>query len=234
MATLWLGIDVDGTIAEGEEILPWTRAVLRQAREAGVFVILASGRRPEYLQRISQECGLLSPLVALDGALVEGVDGEVVSRLPMADEDVAALAAAAHRLGLTVVKIGDRDECLKVVVSGAPQRLDQLVTVQRWPRMRRVNQFVGSNEWVRADCSKGHGFDALCARYGRPDQLIVFGNDWNDREMFEVADFAYVLPSAPTKLQAMADQVLPPIQQEPVARVIVDLLTRRARWRQDS
>ncbi len=231
MGTLWFGIDVDGTLTESEGIPKQTQIVLARARQAGACVILASGRRPGYLWRLSQACGLDSPIVALDGAWVEAADGTVVARVPIDADALAMLEVAATALGLKTTKIGEPNLYCKVIVSGPRRSLDQLAENQDSSRIRLVNQFPSAAEWVHAGCSKGSGFEALFTRYGRPDQLIAFGNDWNDREMFELADRAYALPSAPQALQAVADEVLAPIATEPVARVIENLLGGRERLR---
>ena len=225
MGALWFGVDVDGTISGIAGIPERTKAVLRRARARGAWVILASGRRPDYLRAISRECGLCSPIVSLDGAWLESADGQWVAKAAIDAEAVSLLEDASGSLGLAMTKIDDHGQILKCLVSGAESALSQLTTrAQAWPGLRLVNRFPTVTEWVRGGLSKGLALTQLSHQYGRPDCLIVFGNDWNDREMFEIADVAYALPTAPLAVQAAADRVLAPIETEPVAQVIEEIL----------
>ena len=42
-----LALDLDGTLAENDQVAPETVHHLRMAKEAGFILILATGRRPE-------------------------------------------------------------------------------------------------------------------------------------------------------------------------------------------
>ena len=229
MATVWLATDLDGTISGAQGIAPGTASMLTKASQAGIWVILASGRRPEHVRQIGQQLHLHAPFIALDGALVEVPGQKVFRTCPMDARDVDALCATAEDLGLKPHRIGEHGADFKVVLTGPLEKLEKLfhMGASAWPRLREVNRFARQAEWVRADCSKGRALVDLSLCYGRPDRIIAFGNDWNDREMFEVADLAYALPSAPAPLQALADQVLGPVEEEPVAQIIASLLHSR-------
>lgn len=230
MATIWLATDLDGTISGARGIAPGTASMLTKAGQAGIWVILASGRRPKHVRQIGQQLRLHAPFIALDGALVEVPGQKVFRTSPMDARDVDALCTSAEDLGLELYRIAEGGASFKVVLTGPLEKLEKLCKMgaSAWPRLREVNRFADQAEWIRADCSKGRALVELSLRYGRPDRIIAFGNDWNDREMFEVADLAYALPSAPDGLKALAHQVLGPIEEEPVAQVIALLLNSLA------
>lgn len=219
----WLAVDVDGTIADGHGV-PWlTRQVLGSARKAGAWVILASGRRPSYLRALAATCRLESPLVALDGAWVEDASGVLFSRTTISATQLDALERVAWHYGLQVFPVTEQDCCLKVLLVGEADASSAAVASLPMGT-RAVNRFLRQTEIVAERVSKGYGFLRLFERYGRPRRMVAFGNDWNDREMFEVADTAYALPSAPPAVQALADAVLEPIATQPVARMVDHLI----------
>ncbi|MHB8897974.1 MAG: HAD family hydrolase [Thermoguttaceae bacterium] len=67
-----LAVDVDGTLVSQEEVLtPATRDALIRAGEAGIHVILATGRRYSRTLHLVEPLGIEVPLVTASGALVK-------------------------------------------------------------------------------------------------------------------------------------------------------------------
>ncbi len=67
-----LAIDIDGTlVSPKEELAPVTREALARAGEAGIQVVLATGRRYGRTLHLIEPLGLRVPLVAAGGALVK-------------------------------------------------------------------------------------------------------------------------------------------------------------------
>ena len=65
-------IDLDGTLlGPDKQISPANRAAVRALQEAGVRVLLASGRRHENMIRFHRELGLEGPIISAQGALVK-------------------------------------------------------------------------------------------------------------------------------------------------------------------
>jgi Cof subfamily protein (haloacid dehalogenase superfamily) len=66
-----IAIDVDGTLVTKRQILtPATAKFLRALQDKGHIVVLASGRPYRSLAPFYEECGLKSPLICYNGALV--------------------------------------------------------------------------------------------------------------------------------------------------------------------
>ena len=67
-----LAIDIDGTLVNSrDELTPATRAALARADEAGVRVVLATGRRYSHALPLVEPLGIDVPLVTASGSLVK-------------------------------------------------------------------------------------------------------------------------------------------------------------------
>jgi Cof subfamily protein (haloacid dehalogenase superfamily) len=97
--------DLDGTLLDPDHVLrPRNRAMVTALREAGVEVVLASGRIPPAMVSICRELGLDSPQITTHGALVVSpITGEVVSRHPLGPDDVRAHLEFGDELGVPAV-----------------------------------------------------------------------------------------------------------------------------------
>jgi Cof subfamily protein (haloacid dehalogenase superfamily) len=97
--------DLDGTLLDPEHVLrPRTRAMVQALREAGVEVVLASGRIPPAMESICRELGLDGPQITTHGALViSPITGNVVSSHPLGPDDVRAQLEFAERKGVPAV-----------------------------------------------------------------------------------------------------------------------------------
>ena len=67
-----LAIDIDGTLVNSrDELTPATRAALARAGEAGIHVVLATGRRYSHTLHLVEPLAIDVPLVTASGALVK-------------------------------------------------------------------------------------------------------------------------------------------------------------------
>jgi len=70
-----LALDLDGTLAaRGDEVTPATRQALARAQEAGVEVVIATGRRYRTTRRLLDSLELEAAAVCLGGALIKETD----------------------------------------------------------------------------------------------------------------------------------------------------------------
>lgn len=80
-----LALDIDGTLTDPNfHVPPRNIAALRAAHEAGIEIILATGRRHDYALPIAKEFGFPIWLISSNGALIRSSDGETffTDRLP--------------------------------------------------------------------------------------------------------------------------------------------------------
>src|SRR5213592_4477475 len=67
-----LVLDIDGTLVNSrDELTPGTRSAIRRACEAGVRVVLATGRRYSKVLHLVEPLGLDVPLITASGALIK-------------------------------------------------------------------------------------------------------------------------------------------------------------------
>lgn len=67
-----LALDIDGTVVNSrDEITPATQAALARAHEAGIHVVLATGRRYSRVLPLVAPLGIKVPLITASGALVK-------------------------------------------------------------------------------------------------------------------------------------------------------------------
>jgi len=80
-----LALDIDGTLTDPNFKVPARNiAALRTAHEAGIEIILATGRRHDYALPIAKELGFPIWLISSNGALIRSSDGATffTDRLP--------------------------------------------------------------------------------------------------------------------------------------------------------
>jgi Cof subfamily protein (haloacid dehalogenase superfamily) len=72
-----LALDIDGTLTDPSYQVPARNiAALRAAHEAGIQIVLATGRRHDYAMPIAQELGFPVCLISSNGALIRSSVGE--------------------------------------------------------------------------------------------------------------------------------------------------------------
>src|SRR5215831_9211053 len=80
-----LALDIDGTLTDQNfQVSARNIASLRAAHEAGIEIILATGRRHDYAMPIARDLGFPVCLISSNGALIRSSDGETffTDRLP--------------------------------------------------------------------------------------------------------------------------------------------------------
>ena len=104
-----LALDIDGTLVNSrDELTPRTRAALRRASEAGVLVVLATGRRYSRALPLVEMLGLDAPLVTASGALIKRPsDHSTLYRAEFGRELLCRLLAVVDRSGYDAVLYGD-------------------------------------------------------------------------------------------------------------------------------
>jgi Cof subfamily protein (haloacid dehalogenase superfamily) len=96
-----LAVDVDFTLVDEERRIPEENVLaLRRASEAGMQVVLASGRIASSLKLFSEELGLPTPLVACNGALVQNEAGAVLADHRLSGQVVETVVWECKRRGV--------------------------------------------------------------------------------------------------------------------------------------
>lgn len=103
-----LALDVDGTLtARYDEVSEATRHALGRALEAGIEVVISTGRRYRTTRAVIDALGFPVAAVCLGGALVKEADGSTLAARPIEPDALAAVVALVREAGL--VAVGQRD-----------------------------------------------------------------------------------------------------------------------------
>ncbi len=99
-----LALDVDGTLAaRGHEVTPATRSALERARDAGLAIVIATGRRYRSTARVIEALGFPVPAVCLGGSLVKDAAGETLMAHCFEPEAFLRIAGFLRERGHVVV-----------------------------------------------------------------------------------------------------------------------------------
>jgi hypothetical protein len=104
-----LAIDIDGTLVNSrDELTAPTRAALRRAADAGIRVVLATGRRYSRVLSLVEQLELDSPLVTASGALVKRPSDHVtLYRADFARDALCRTLGVVSEAGFDALLYGD-------------------------------------------------------------------------------------------------------------------------------
>jgi Cof subfamily protein (haloacid dehalogenase superfamily) len=133
-----LAIDIDGTLLNSQFQIPAANLdALRRAQEAGVEIILVTGRRHTFALPIAQQLGFDLYLISSNGAVTRSLDGELFHRdlLPVGTARELVAAMREYR-GNTVLTFDTETKGALVL-----ERMDELTgSIQRW--LEKNMQFI--------------------------------------------------------------------------------------------
>ena len=97
-----MAFDMDDTLLNEKGVItPRTLAALRRAMDAGVYVVLASGRMPEAMGKFAREIGVNAPMVLFNGGMVyDHRTGRTVSRNDVPLETAREILRMAEEHGI--------------------------------------------------------------------------------------------------------------------------------------
>jgi Cof subfamily protein (haloacid dehalogenase superfamily) len=100
-----LACDLDRTLIGEDAVLrPRTLAAIAAARDAGVHVLLVTGRMFQSVRRYALAAGITDPIVCYQGAVVaDPVTGEFLRHVPMPEPEAREVITAVEALGYTIL-----------------------------------------------------------------------------------------------------------------------------------
>ena len=132
-----VAIDIDGTLlpSAGTTISERNCRALRHAQDAGLHVVIATGRRHQYAEPVLEQVEL-SPrtvMISSNGSVVRYFDGALIRRTLLPLESARALCAALRPFGQTMVFTFDERQPSLVVesLSSLHQRIAAWVEANR-------------------------------------------------------------------------------------------------------
>ena len=190
-----IAIDLDGTLLNSKVELPQeNRDALRRAHEAGIEIVLGTGRRHDFALPIAQSLGFDLWMFSSNGAITRSIRGETFHRDMLRKETAIKLSQAMRKFRNYMVLTFDRSGAGAIVC----ENHDQLYgVIQRWmeknaPFIRYVSpiekaltedpiqaMFCGPVELMDsaqedlAACGFSSDFTALRTQYDYRDLCIV-------------------------------------------------------------
>ena len=100
-----LACDLDRTLIGEDALLrPRTVTAIGAARDAGIHVLLVTGRMFRSVRRYALAAGITDPVVCYQGAVVaDPVSGEFLRHVPMPDDGAREVIATIEALGYTIL-----------------------------------------------------------------------------------------------------------------------------------
>jgi Cof subfamily protein (haloacid dehalogenase superfamily) len=133
-----LAIDIDGTLLKSQfQIPPANLQALRRARDAGVEIVLVTGRRHTFALPIAEQLGFDLWLISSNGAVTRSLSGELFHR------DLLPLATARQLCSIMREYRGNTVLTFDTEIKGALvlERMDELsASIQRW--LEKNMQFI--------------------------------------------------------------------------------------------
>lgn len=231
--------DVDGTIVDHDGLLPGGRvAAVRAVLDAGIPMILATGRLWSSIRELGERLGLEGPHVSCNGSAVVGTDG-TFHALELVDSDVAdTLADVLHRRAIPyAVYLEDGSLVTDAVVAAhdvLPRLSEPMPSVGQRDgrRVIKVLAFVGAEdeqdlrsigsdvariqrtgprflEWSSVRADKSVGVAVAARTLGIDlDEVVAIGDAENDVPMLRRAGLGVAVSGAAPSAVAAADVLL--------------------------
>ncbi|MBS4914480.1 MAG: HAD family phosphatase [Lactobacillus delbrueckii] len=250
MAIKMLAIDLDGTLlTDSKTILPGTYKALQEAKAAGIKIVLTSGRPLSGIKGYAEELGLSGSeeyAILFNGAVVQNLDGRVLishdldfetpDRFYTLDKKISIRLQIDGAETKNQLWIQDRSDFKKdftfakaVYQCDDPDQVDRLwnrlpdwffqsyAVVRSWPEVVEVGSLAAS---------KGYAVSELASRLGLSNsEVMIFGDQGNDRSMFEIPDFKRVaMGNAIDEIKDLADYVTDTNERDGIAQALRKLV----------
>jgi hypothetical protein len=198
--------------------------MLRQAKAAGLFIILVTGRTWDSL--IPE-----SPYTTIEATLCEAIVAENGAVVYFPRRDIVALPFG--RLNPTVLhRLEDLGVPLKrgtaTVATHVPHDKVILEALRKMGGGATVEYNRGAVMVLPPGATKGTGLHYALRELGcSPHNVVACGDAENDRSLFEMVELAAAVSNAPPDIQALADVVLPHTSRAGVRTLVRDILAGR-------
>lgn len=234
-----IALDMDGTLLnEEKQISGENREAIFAALEAGVTVMMSTGRGVQSATPYIEELGLQTPIVAVNGSEVWKSPKELLQRVLLPLDEFKAMHKMAVELdtwywAYAVEGIFNKDKWIE----GSPDdirwlkfgyytedeaKLAQLrQTLESWGTLEITNSHPCNLELNPKGISKASGIRAVCDMLGiTMDEVIAMGDSENDLSMIREAGLGVAMGNAQDGVKAAADIVTVSNDEHGVAKVI--------------
>ena len=238
-----LALDLDGTVlTRNGQITEETKVWIKRAIDAGVIVILATGRGLYQVETFLKELDLETPMVLANGGEIWKKPGELLERYTIDKEDIRmlhsiAIEAEADFGGYSVEYATEEmnvwtDEMFHynwitfsirhenpTVLTQMKMHIDHSSTLE-------VISFAPANmDFSLKGISKESGVRKVCEYLNIDmDSVIAIGDNLNDLKLIQSAGLGIAMGNADEKLKQAADWVTASNEEDGVAKAIKNFL----------
>ena len=196
-----LAIDYDGTIAQGDAVDPSVRAAIAAVRDAGVIVLLVTGRILSELRRVAGDLHFVDGVVAENGAVIHFTANDYTT--VVAPPIPAGFHAELVRRGIRA----QAGQCLvDLDANDAPRALEVIRSLEL-PIVLVFNR--GRVMAMPQGVSKATGLQtALNTLRLSARNTVAIGDAENDHELLRLAEAGYAVEWGAASLRAAADLIV--------------------------
>ncbi len=220
-----LASDLDGTLAEEGRVSNETWKTLKQAKIAGITLILVTGRTLDSFVAEGPFAELCEAIVAENGAVVYFPRRETIT-LPYGRLDPRVL----QRLEIMNVPL---ERGMVIAATVVPHDEAILKALRDSKSSANVEYNRDSVMLLPPGATKGTGLRYALTELGYSlHNVVACGDAENDRSLFEAVELGVAVANAQPTLKAVADTVLDKPRGEGVQALLLDLLDGRTPYRQ--
>ena len=237
-----LALDLDGTLLNGkQEISPEDRAWIKRAQDAGVIVVLATGRGRKMSAQYWDVLDPASPVLLVNGNEVWKNHTEVLERHFLTREEVQdflTLAETHHAwfwgnvVGDLVTKDNFTPAALDLewlnfgIKHSDPATIEHLrELITGWDRSGVTSSAPSNLELSRPGVSKATGIAKIADLLGiGRSEVMAVGDSLNDLEMLRWVGFGVAMGNGDEKVKAAADAVTKSHDEGGVAQAIKEYM----------
>ena len=195
-----LALDYDGTIATDGRLDLDTKAAIREARAAGIVVVLVTGRILSDLQRVAGDLDFVDAVVGENGAVLRFPNGN--TRL-IGHPPQGAFLQELRQRGIPFTA----GQCVVEAEASAGPDILSIVRNLELPLVLIFNR--GRVMVLPQAISKGIGLrEALTSLRLSSHNAIAIGDAENDHDLLAACEFGVAVAWGSKALQAAADEVL--------------------------
>ena len=220
-----LALDLDGTVLNDEGKVPAeNREWIMKAAEAGVTVMLSTGRGMQTVTGILSEIPLNGPMVLLNGAEVWTAKDELCERHFLDCDEIRRLhriaqEADAHFWGYSVESLTGKPDWTEEMFSRnwmkfgmyhmEPDVIAELRRLAAESDSVEISRSAAINMEISVKgISKESGVRTICSRLGIPmEEVMAIGDNMNDYRLIRAAGLGVAMGNGDEELKAVADAV---------------------------
>lgn len=234
-----VALDMDGTLLNDEKRISRENAeAIAKAAASGITVMMSTGRGIQNIRAYTDELGLTSPIVAVNGAEVWRSPDELHARYPLAPDTVRRLIRAGRDKDVwywayTTNGLMTRsswaepewDECVWLKVGYASENPAKLRELRQWLALDGEIEVTSSNETnlelSPTGITKASGLEQVCRLLGIGlEQTVAVGDGGNDLSMIRAAGLGVAMGNAQEEVKRTALRVTGTNEEHGVAQLL--------------